>query len=74
MNCSWCDELEKSCQTKPANPSGSTIDALFYRCSCGQQWWQTNIHFHLWQRITDKQYQEMREDVSVDLVRPDLPY
>lgn len=64
QTCSVCEELENSYDARPACPPGKTVGAVFYVCRCGQHWWQSNRHFHLWDRITSEQHQRMLDEIQ----------
>jgi len=53
-DCANCEQLEKSCSTRPAVPMGGTCNDTFHACPrCGRRWWQFNDYFHLWQEVAD---------------------
>lgn len=65
-DCENCKNLKKSTLTCPAVPKNGTCNDILHICpECRNRWWQSNTHFHLWQRVTsDREWEALQEDLQ----------
>lgn len=61
--CEKCTEVQEGSTKKPFCPPRGTVNDLSYRAPCGKMWLQFNQHYHLWQPVTDKEWEHWKDNL-----------